>query len=336
MPTVFPPSPSFRLLRAPEIRARVRLDPDSLAVIEAAFAAFAQGDALMPVPMDFHFPAHHGEAHVKSAWLRDRPVFVIKVASGFYDNPGRGLPSSNGLMLVLSAETGTPLALLQDEGYLTDVRTALAGALAAKYLAPRDATVVGIIGAGLQARLQLEALVRTRVRSLERAMVWSRRPEAAARLASEMRSLDLTVEACASVAELMLESQLVVTTTPAREPLIGIRDLHPGLHITAIGADLPGKQELHADVLAAADLVVCDRLSQARTAGELQHAVHLPATELGDIIIGKRPGRQSPDAITVCDLTGLGVQDAAIAELAYRRCLEAGCGTVLTDKSDAS
>lgn len=326
----------FLILNEKELRACVALDAAALAAVESAFAQMARGEAEVPAPMGIVVPEREGEVHIKSAYLRGHDGFAVKIASGFWRNAAEGLPVSSGMMVLLDARTAFPQALLLDNGYLTEVRTALAGAIAAKYLAPATVRTVGVIGAGMQARMQAEALRLTR--AFERVRVWARRPEAAQDYAAEMSAkLGVEVRAAASIAEVVRESDVVITTTPARQPLVMAADVHPGLHITAMGSDGPGKQELDPLVLARADLVVCDRRAQCERLGELQHAgaagldaSKLPIVELGEVITGAKPGRTGAPQITVCDLTGVGVQDTAIASLAYAKARARGLGRLFS------
>lgn len=323
------------LLNEQQIRQCVQLDQRALEAIEKAFVSLSRGEAVVPSPLEFHLADRNGEVHVKSAYLRGLPGYALKVASGFYGNAALGLPNSSGLVVVLSTETGFPQALLLDNGYLTDVRTALAGAIAAKYLARKTVETVGIVGAGIQARFQLQAL--TLVRKFRRVLVYGRNPEAARKYAEEMSpAAGAEVAVAASISELMQQSDIVVTTTPSRQPLVKADDLHTGLHITAMGADLPGKQELDSAVLAHADILVCDQIAQCAKAGELQHALAAKAVEknkaveLGEVIAGTKSGRKNDKQITVCDLTGIGVQDTGIAMLAYDQARALGLGTTLS------
>lgn len=300
------------------LRARVGLTREAMAAVEAAFAALGRGEVTMPPVLHLDLPESNAEMDVKTAYVRGLPAFALKVSTGFFDNPKRGLPSLSGMMALISAETGRVEAVLLDNGYLTDVRTALAGAIAADRLARPDAKVAGIVGTGLQARLQLEAL--RLVRGIERALVWGRDPGKAEALAAEMAvKLGLPV-ATAPIERVVREADVLVTTTASREPLVRAAWLHPGLHITAMGSDAPGKRELEPEVLARADRVVVDRRAQAERLGELRAALATGAIrpdrmvdELGEIVAGIKPGRGSPTEITVCDLTGTGAQDTAIA-----------------------
>lgn len=300
------------------LRARVGLTREAMAAVEAAFAALGRGEVTMPPVLHLDLPERNAEMDVKTAYVRGLPAFALKVSTGFFDNPKRGLPSLSGMMALISAETGRVEAVLLDNGYLTDVRTALAGAIAADRLARADSKVAGVVGTGLQARLQLEAL--RLVRGIERALVWGRDPGKAEALAAEMAiKLGLPV-ATAPIERVVREADVLVTTTASREPLVRAAWLHPGLHVTAMGSDAPGKQELEPEVLARADRVVVDRRAQAERLGELRAALATGAIrpdrmvdELGEIVAGIKPGRGSPTEITVCDLTGTGAQDTAIA-----------------------
>jgi ornithine cyclodeaminase len=286
----------------------------------------------MPPVLHMDLPDAHGEVDVKTAWIPGLPGFAIKVSPGFFDNPRRGLPSLSGMMMLLSAKTGRLEALHLDNGYLTEVRTAAAGAVAARHLAKEDARTAGVLGAGVQARLQVLALAK--VRPIERVLVWARDGARADVLADEItRQLDLDAVPVGSAERLVLESDVVVSATASRTPLVVADWLQPGLHITAIGADAPDKNELHPGVLERADLVVCDSRSQCARLGELHHAleqgIDVAVTELGEITSGARPGRTTQGQITVCDLTGTGVQDTAIAHLAYQKAGAKGLGTTI-------
>jgi ectoine utilization protein EutC len=315
-----------------ELRQCVELDVEVIDAIAAAFTALAEGRALMPPVLHMDLPEAHGEVDVKTAWIPGLPGFAIKVSPGFFDNPGRGLPSVSGMMMLLSAKTGRLEALHLDNGYLTDLRTAAAGAVAARHLAREDARTAGVLGAGVQARLQTLALAK--VRPIERVLVWARDGAKADACADDLaRRLGLDAIVLGSVEKLVLESDVVVSATPAREPLVVADWLHPGLHLTAMGADAPDKNELHPAVLERADLVVCDSRAQCARLGELHHALEqgmeIATTELGEVTSGTKPGRTSRDQITVCDLTGTGVQDTAIALLAYRKARAKGFGTTI-------
>ena len=318
------------ILNEAELRRCVTLDAEVVDAIADAFSALAAGRVVMPPILHMALAEANGEIDVKTAYIQGLPSFAIKVSPGFFDNPKQGLPSLSGMMMLLSASTGRLEALHLDNGYLTELRTAAAGAVAARHLARSDARIAGVLGAGRQAQVQIEAL--KLVRPIERVLLWARDPAKAEAAADRMAErLALDVLPVASAERLVLEADVVVTATPSRTPLVVADWLHPGLHITAMGSDAAGKNELHPDVLRRADRLVCDSRAQCARLGELQHALaggaELDATELGEITSGRRPGRQSDDQITVCDLTGTGVQDTAIAVLAYQKAIAAGLGT---------
>ncbi|QRM29940.1 ectoine utilization protein EutC [Microvirga sp. VF16] len=322
------------ILTEPDLRRIVTLDDSAVACVEDAFLALATKPVVMPPILRLDIVENRGEVDVKSAYVPGLDGFAIKVSPGFFDNPKIGLPSVNGLMMLLSTKTGLVEALLLDNGYLTDVRTAAAGAVAAKYLSRQDSESAAIFGAGIQARLQLQAL--TLVRPIRRAMIWARDPakaEAAARDASA--TLGIPVERSSSPEAACRNADIIVTTTPAEQPILKAEWVRPGQHITAMGSDSENKNEIDP-ALIAHTIYVADSLAQTRRLGELHHAIRLglmPADkvfpELGQIVAGQAAGRERPDAITRCDLTGTGVQDTAIATLTRRRAAEAGAGKAI-------
>ena len=323
--------PEIRILAESDLRQAVGLGAEELEAVESVYPLISNGTASMPPIMRIDVLEHRGEIDVKSAYLPGHPGIAIKVSAGFFDNPSMGLPSLGGLMMVLDSQTGIPTSALFDNGFLTDLRTGLAGAVAAKHLAPEGGVRVGVLGAGVQALLQLRAL--TLVRPISHAILWARRPEAAMDFAETVGdSLGAEIEIAYGVESLVQAANVVVTTTPCRAPLIERSMLHPGLHVTAVGSDAESKQELDESLAAAADLFVCDSLEQSLRLGELRSAVAggfdpSAVVELGEIVAGATPGRVSDDQITICDLTGTGAQDTAIASLAVERCAVLGLGT---------
>ena len=319
----------IQIVTEAELRAIVHLDLTTVDVIERAFAALAGGGVVMPPILSMDLAEANGEVDVKTAYIPGFDGFAIKVSPGFFDNPKIGLPSLNGLMILFSARTGLVEAVFLDNGYLTDLRTAAAGAVAARHLAPEVVETAGVIGTGVQARLQIEAA--HLVRPFGRVLVHGRDAAKARACADDLaRTLGIRAEAVDDPARLVAESQLVITTTPSREPVIRADWLHPGLHITAMGSDQAGKNEIEPAALMRADAYVCDRVSQCEVSGELEAALAAgvwtkgrPA-ELGEVITGRKPGRRSPDDITICDLTGTGVQDTAIATHVRARHPQAG------------
>lgn len=321
------------ILTETDLRRAVTLGAPVIKAVEEAFRLLASGKVIMPPILSMEIAEAHGEVDVKTAYLPGFEHFAIKVSPGFFDNPKLGLPSLNGLMILFSAKTGLVEALLLDNGYLTDVRTAAAGAVAARHLAPQTVETAGVLGTGVQARLQIEAA--HLVRPFSKVLVWGRDPskaEACARDIAERLGIDAQV---ASAERVVRDSQLVITTTPSREPVLKAAWLHPGLLITAMGSDQGGKNEIDPQAIAMATLYVCDRVSQAEKLGELRSAreagllQNVIPPELGEIVSGARTGRSSPHDIIICDLTGTGAQDTAIATHALRAAKAAGAGNII-------
>lgn len=293
---------------------------DLMPAIEAGFVAYSAGQAVVPPVGELLLDK--GEVHIKYGFLHDEPYYVIKIASGFYGNPQLGLPSSNGLMLLFSQRTGELVSILLDEGMLTDTRTAVAGAIAAKYLAPKRVRRIGIVGTGIQARLQLQHL--KGVTACRDVLVWGRGDAQLSRYRQDMGPLGFTIGTTQDTAEIMDSCNLIVTTTPAESPLLEVAGLQRGTHITAVGSDTPHKQELDAAILGRADLVVADSISQCLERGEIYQAIEAreireaDLVELGDVIGGKAKGREDEEQISVADLTGVAVQDMQIASSVYK------------------
>lgn len=316
-----------------EIRG-VMTPETAIEAVTRSFTALARGHAQLPAVMHFDFPDAPGDAHAKGAHIRGSSVFVLKVASGFYRNPQSGLPVTAGLMIAFDATTGQPMSLLLDNGFLTNVRTGAAGAVAVAYLSDESHTRLGLIGAGTQARFQLEA-IRT-IRALSSIQVWDRHVDTAERFAKEMKGQhELEVRVVESAKRLVKESDLLVTVTPSRTPIVAADWVQPGTLVVAVGADTPQKQELHEDLILRADRVFADRIDQCVEAGEIHHAVRAGfavqdiSGELGDVVDGRIPGRSSAKDVIVCDLTGVGTHDAAVAEVAIARARDAGLGSDL-------
>ena len=299
--------------------AQVIRPKEVIAAMERAFAAYSNGEAVIPPVGQLDFEDPPGDCHIKYGYLKQGSTFTIKIATGFWKNPERGLASSNGVVLVFSSETGELLTIFQDEGYLTDMRTAAAGAVAAKYLAPQEIGCIGIIGAGLQARLQLDYL--REVTPCRRVKLWARAMDRARALTVP----GFDIEVVASPSAVAADARLIVTTTASRAWLLGAADVKPGTHITAVGADGGGKQELEPQLLALAQIRAVDSVSQCSKYGDSAFALEQglietrDLVELGRVIQDPALRRRSAQDISIADLTGVAVQDMAIAELALQR-----------------
>jgi len=314
----------LKIFTESDIRSFIKLNKEVIHITEDAFKQLVTSQVVMPPIMRIDVKENNGEVDVKSAYIPNKEFFALKVSSGFFNNYQLGLPSANGFMMLISTKTGEPKAFLLDNGYLTEVRTAAAGAIAAKHLAKENVTTVGVIGTGAQARYQMRAL--KLVREYKEIRVYGRSESNVQKFKEEMEAaLNITVIPASSPEEVVKLSEIVVTTTPSKSPIIKSEWLHPGLHITAMGSDAEDKQELEGAVIAKSDRYVCDSKAQCLRLGELHHAVREgqmnkedSVTELGEIIAGKVPGRINNHEVTVCDLTGTGVQDTAIALYAYQ------------------
>ena len=306
----------MKTLSLKEIKAALP-SVDLMAEIEQGFVAYSQGRAVVPPVGELIMQDPPGEVHIKYGYITGDDYYVIKIASGFFENPKLDLPSSNGLMLVFSQKTGTLEAVLLDEGHLTDIRTAVAGAITAKYLAPSSIERIGIVGTGVQARLQLEYLAP--VTDCRDVLVWGRNGDKLSAYEQDMSAKGFEVSTTTDADDIIASCNLIVTTTAATSPLLS-GQVQPGTHITAMGSDTHDKQELHADILQGADLVVADSISQCLERGEIHQALNSNAiaetdlVELGSIIAGDVAGRTSDDQITVADLTGVAVQDIQISK----------------------
>ena len=301
---------------------------------ERAFAAYSTGSAALPSMISLDVADHEGEVHVKAGHVRGSGYFAVKVAAWFPGNRERGLPTSDGMVAVYDARTGSPAAFLMDNGFITDLRTGAAGGVAARYLAPEAVRSVAVIGTGAQARYQLDALALVRP-GFRRVRVWGRDAARADAATAELRIRPGLPDGCAferaaSVEAAVDHADVVITCTASRAPLLRREWLGSGTHVTAVGADDEGKQELEPSLLASADRLVVDSRAQCARIGELHHAIEAglaeerQAVELGEIVSGAERGRTSSEQLTICDLTGVGVQDVAAANVVMDRAGERG------------
>ena len=307
----------MRIVSLDEIKA-VLPKVDLMQEIETGFSAYSNGEVVVPPVGELNFENPPGDVHIKYGYIRDDDVYVIKIASGFYQNKLLGLSNGQGMMLVFDQKSGKPIGLLQDEGYLTDVRTAVAGAICAKYLAPKNIEVIGIVGTGVQARMQLEYL--KNVTDCQNVIVWGRSKSALNQYKISMCDSGFTIKTTMALDQVTNNCNLIVTCTASEKPIIRENHVKGKVHITAMGSDTPNKQELGSNVLSKADLVIADSRSQCEVRGEIHHAIKNnamsidPIAELGEIINGDRQGRTTSSGITVADLTGVAVQDIQISK----------------------
>lgn len=322
---------AVRVLREADVRAALDMTT-CIDAVERAFAAYSTGRAELPSVIHLDVPEAKGEIHVKAGHLHGAPYYAVKAASGFYAiDP----PAIDGMVVVFDARDGSPAAFLLDNGFITDLRTGAAGGVAARHLAPEHVETVAVIGTGTQARYQLDALAVVRP-TFARVRVWGRNHEHAARCVEDLLARPGLPDGCryavaGTVQEAVAGAEVVITCTASREPLVHAEWLSPGAHVTALGSDGADKQELDVQVLAQAGLLVVDSRTQCAQIGELHHALDAEivlspddVVELGEICAGLRPGRGSGDGLTVCDLTGVGVQDVAAANVVMERAGHAG------------
>lgn len=313
-----------KVLELDEIKSLIDV-PTLIQAIEDGFVLLSEDRVVVPPVGFMHFDEPPGDVHIKYGFVKDDDVYVLKMASGFYNNAELGVSVADGLILVFNQKTGHLKMILLDKAWLTDMRTAAAGAVAARHLAPKNIKNIGIVGTGVQARMQLELL--KDVVNCQSCLIWGRDANKVQATIDDLKASQtiqdwgLELKAAADIDELVSNCNLIVTTTSAKEPLIRAEHLQPGTHITAMGSDDHGKQELEAAVLAKADRVVADSISQCVDHGECFHAVKDKLVdedsilELGNVIKKPELGRTSEDQITVVDLTGVAIQDIQIAKM---------------------
>jgi len=312
------------IIKLEEIKSTLK-NIDVIQAMEQGFIEYSNGNTVVPPVGELLFDNPPGDVHIKYGYIKEDDFYVIKIASGFYDNPGLGIPSGQGLMLLFNQKTGELVAVLLDEGHLTDIRTAAAGALAARYFAPKEPQAIGIIGTGIQARLQLQFL--QKYNPCKTVCIWGRNKEHAEKMKSELgQGFDVSI--ASSCSELAQNARLIVTATPSEHPLLRSRDIQEGTLIVAVGSDTKDKQELESDILQNADLVIADSISQSKSRGEIYQAVKAGAlredriVEFGTAIQHRNLQRSNDRQTIVVDLTGVAVQDIMIASAVYRQYLK--------------
>ena len=314
----------MKIILKPEIK-KITENLDLFPIIRNGFVAYSEGKSVVPPVGELSFKNPPGDVHIKYGYITGDKYYVIKIASGFYQNEKLGLSNGSGLMLLFDQKTGKNVALLSDEAYLTDVRTAVAGAICAEEFA-NEIHCIGVIGTGLQARMQVEYLKKNT--ACRKVMVWGRNSKKSKEYSSYMMKLGFDVKICDSPKYITDSCNLIITTTAATEPILFADDIQSGTHITAMGSDTPAKQELDSNILGKADCVIADSISQCIERGEISHAIKdgkltkNNLVELGHVLNGQHPGRTSQDQITVSDLTGVAVQDIQIATAVYESYME--------------
>ena len=320
-------SDEILLLTSGEIQSLLTLD-ECIGAVEHAFRISGEGSALPPAVLSMH--THAGGFHVKAGLLElGRSYFAAKVNGNFPENGSRfGLPTVQGVIILCDARNGTPLAVM-DSRDITSLRTAAATAVAG------DSRTVTICGCGNQGRIQLRAL--SRVCRLETAFAYDRDGERALRFSEDLTSdLGISVKPVSDLAAAVRHSDICVTCTTSRQPLLGYDDVSPGTFIAAVGADNPQKQELHPSLMTRSK-IVCDILDQCAAMGDLHHALDAGFVtranvhaELGEIVAGKKPGRESKEEVTIFDSTGMALQDVAAAALLFEKAERNGSGVRLS------
>lgn len=294
---------------------------DVKAAIEEGFVAYSEGKVVVPPVGELLFDDPPGDVHIKYGYIKKDDYFVIKVAAGFYDNVKLGLPPADGLMLVFSQKTAQLECILLDEGHLTNVRTAAAGAVVARYLAPKNVERIGVFGTGVQGKMQVEALLP--ILDCRKIIVWGRGEEQLDAYREAMSGHGLEIQTTLTGNEIAATCNLIVTSTPSHTPLLRAEQIREGTHVTAMGADTAEKNELEPAILGKADLVVADSIEQCQVRGEIHHALAAGVLkagdllELGKVIVDPALQRTADYQITVADLTGVAVQDIQISKAVY-------------------
>jgi ornithine cyclodeaminase len=292
---------------------------DIVDAIEKGFVAYSQGKVVVPPVGELIFKDPPGDVHIKYGYIVGDDYYVIKIASGFYENPKIDLPSFSGMMLVFNQKTGQLDSLLLDEGHLTNIRTAAAGAVAARYMAPQNVSRIGIFGTGSQGKMQLEYL--RPIVDCKDVIAWDISRENLAAYKETLSAQGYSVQTTMDAGEIAESCNLIVTATPSQTHLLQADQIRKGTHITAMGSDTPDKQELDSEILRNADRVVADSIAQSRSRGEIFQARKAGVVdddrilELGKVIENKELQRTSDEQITVADLTGVAVQDIQICKI---------------------
>lgn len=299
--------------------------------VETGFAQLSKGEAVSPPFINFPAEGLHGKeghVHFKAGYVKGDRYFVFKYSAGFWGNGEEGLPVDTGFFMIFDARTGQPVATIEGGDFtLTDYRTAAAGAVAAKWLSRKESNRVGIIGNGVQAKLQLIAL--EKIRPIKEVKVWGRNSEHVASYvdwaSKKLPSLSLTQ--CDKIEDAVKDVDILVTATPSSKSIVFPEWISNGTHITGVGACGPTMQELDAKVFGLPGVkIYADSVEACAANGDIHHALEENVItraqikgDLGDVINGKIEGRTSIEDITITDLVGLGVQDAKIGNWFYKK-----------------
>jgi len=324
------------LLTEKDIKQLLTMD-EVMQVVESAFKAKGLGHAQMPAKIYLFYNKYKGDLRAMPSYLEKLDISAVKIVNSHPENPTKyGLPTVMAIIILINPKNGTPIAVMGGT-WATDMRTGAAGGIAAKYLAKKDSRVVGFVGAGAQARTQLLGLI-SLYRKLEEVRVWSRTEKTRDAYVAEMKPLygnAAKIVPVKNVKDVVEGADIVVTTTPSMKPIVSNDWVEAGMHFNCIGADAPGKQELDPAILTRAKIVI-DDWEQASHSGE----INVPLSkgiitkkniwaEIGEVVAGSKPGRTAPDEITVFTSTGLAVQDAVTANLAYKKALAKKIGKFL-------
>lgn len=283
-----------------------------------AYELFSKGETITPPFTVFTIPESKGSVHFKCGYVPGEKYFAMKYSGAFYGNQKLGLSNFLGLFIVFNAKTGEVESVIDDKGYLTDYRTGVAGAIATSTLANPKSETVAMIGTGVQSRMQLYSLLKV-MPTIKKLQVWGRSVDKLNAYADEVKRLypNITVVACSSPKDAVKDADIIYTVTYSEQPIIYADWIKQGAHITAVGACEPSMQELDPKILQKANIVCTDSKAACAKNGELHHALEgryikeERVLELGEVIASKIK-RKSTD-ITVCDLVGIGFQDAVIA-----------------------
>jgi alanine dehydrogenase len=320
------------LLKKEEVRGLISMK-EVIGTVEEAYKAFNSGQVIQPPYIGIDLPSHRGEIDFKLGYNQGNEVISMKASSGgFTGNPEQyGVPNGMGTVLLFDGRSGA-LMCVMDGSLLTGLRTGAAGAVSVKALARKNARKITSIGTGNQARMQIRAI--REVMKIEEIHAWDHHPETLAKYKADIESeFDIPVVMANSKEEAVAQADILITTTRGKGSLVEAGWVKPGTHIVAIGSDAPGKQEFEPEVLRGAKVVV-DSTLQCVEKGETQHpiakGIMTPKdihAEIGEILLGRKPGRASDDEITIFDSTGMAIQDNTTAAKIYRNALDKQVGT---------